>query len=113
MMGRLFGLNELPIDEVFDGFISRAGHRGIDFNAIVFEEAEGPSPNPTDDQSLDTERFKNSDEGDVAVLSIVVDLFFNDFSVLDFDDFEIGSLTKMLKDFSVLISDCDFHRCSP
>ncbi len=108
-MGWFFSLNEFPLNEVFDSFLSRPRDRGIHLYAIVLEEPKGPSPDATDDQSLDAERFKNADEGDVAVLAIVMNLLFDDFSILDFDDFEIGSLAKVLEDFAVLISDCNFH----
>lgn len=65
------------------------------------------------DQCIHALRRKEACQRAMAAAIGIYDLRREDFPILCFIYFELSSVSKMLEDLTILISDCDFHRIAP
>ena len=91
------------------GCIRRSAYSCTESDSGIGKSHLGSHSDSTADEDIGMDCVEESCQSSVAVSVGVYDLLADDFSVLDIVEFELFSVSEMLEDLPVFISDCDSH----
>ena len=93
------------VDQCLDSFVSRARYAAVKSDSSLCQRILCATADATANQYIDTEIFQKSSQSAVTAPSSIFNGRREDFAVFDLINFEVFSVTEVLIDLPVFVSD--------
>lgn len=103
-------ISQLTLEQGFNSGIGTAGYATKKLHTGSCQRHLGAAADSAADQHIGFQGSQNTRQSTVAAAVGIHDLRGQDLAVLNIVDLELLGVTKVLKDISIFISDCDSHK---
>ena len=102
-------VSKSPCKKCQNRFVRVSGNAAVQLDASLCQGILCASADSAADQSIHTVLPQKSCQSAVAAAVGVYDFRRSDLSIFDVIDLKLGSVSKVLKNLSIFISNCNFH----